>query len=167
MHTSLFHACALLFELCEKDAVTVVGEAQTVEVPSDLSSLMLPETVPELLKLARAEMKENNIENALAVICSALDKDPKSGEAGRLRDEAERKYIAQTYQNGFSPRSIPRLLGRLESIETERLGPEEGFVLSRINGELDVASIILVCPFREAESLRMIKKLAESGIIGF
>jgi hypothetical protein len=55
----------------------------------------------------------------------------------------------------------------MEQIERERIGPQEGFVLSRINGQLDVASIITVCPFREADSLRMIKKLMDAGIIGF
>jgi hypothetical protein len=166
MHTSLFHASALLFDLIEKGVIKVAGEAPSVEVP-DLSALRLPHTVPELLKLARAEMKENNVENALAIINNALDQDPKNNEAYRLREEAEKKFIAQIYQNGVPPEAVPKLLESFETIEHERLGPQEGFVLSRINGELDVASIISVCPFREADSLRMIKKLVDSGIIGF
>jgi hypothetical protein len=40
-------------------------------------------------------------------------------------------------------------------------------VLSRINGEWDVQSILSICPFREADSLSMIKKLLDKGIIGF
>src|SRR3989440_855922 len=166
MHTSLFHASALLFDLVEKGVIQVAGEAPVVEVP-DLSALRLPETVPELLKLARAEMKENNVENALAIINSALDQDPKSNEANRLREDAEKKFIAKVYENGVFPHAVPKLLETFEQLEHERLGPQEGFVLSRINGELDVASIVSVCPFREADSLRMIKKLADGGIIGF
>src|SRR5207248_3155151 len=80
MHTSLFHASALLFDLVEKGVIKVAGEAEPVEVLPDLSALRLPETVPELLKLARAEMKDKNVENALAIINSALDQDPKSNE---------------------------------------------------------------------------------------
>jgi hypothetical protein len=38
-------------------------------------------------------------------------------------------------------------------------------VLSRINGELNVDSILSVCPFREADTLRMIKKLLDTGVI--
>src|SRR5204862_5113988 len=70
MHTSLFHACALLFDLIEKNAIKVGGEAEpsAAEVTADLSALNLPKTVPELLKLARSELKESNIENALAII---------------------------------------------------------------------------------------------------
>jgi hypothetical protein len=54
----------------------------------------------------------------------------------------------------------------MDQLEHERLGPQEGFVLSRINGESDIESILSVCPFREADTLRMIKKLLDGGIVG-
>lgn len=167
MHTSLFHACALLFDLVSKDIIRVAGEApEVVEVSADLSALKLPKTVPELLKLARAEMKKDNAENALAIIHSALEREPKNSEAHRLHEEAEKKFIAQVYRGGLSPRTVARILVSPEQLENERLGPQEGFVLSRINGESDIESILAVCPFREADSLRMIKKLLDGGIIG-
>ena len=168
MHTSLFHACALLFDLVNKDIIKVAGEAPApaAEAAADLSALKLPKTVPDLLNLARAELKENNTENALAIIHSALEQEPKNTAAHRLREEAEKKFVAQAFQNGFSPRSVARIIVAPENLEHERLGPREGFVLSRINGESDIESILSICPFREADSLRMIKKLLESGIIG-
>jgi hypothetical protein len=167
MHTSPFHAYALLFDLIEKGTIKVTGEAPApVESPADLSALHLPQTVSELLKLARAEMKEDNVENALAIINSALDMEPKSSAALSLREEAEKRFVAHVYQNGVSPRAVPKLIATLDQLESERLGPQEGFVLSRINGESDVGSILSVCPFREADTLRMIKKLVDSGILG-
>jgi hypothetical protein len=167
MHTSLFHACALLFDLLSEGIIKVAGEAPApVEVPADLSALNLPKTVPELLKLARAEIKENNAENALAIIHSALEQEAKNADAQRLREEAEKKFIAQIYQGGLSRRALPWILVAREQLEHERLGPQEGFVLSRINGEADIESILSVCPFREADTLRMIKKLLDAGIIG-
>jgi uncharacterized protein DUF4388 len=168
LHTSLFHTCALLFDLVDKDVIKVAGEAELTmtEVAADLTALKLPQTLPELLNLARAELKDNDVENALVFIHSALEHEPKSAEAHRLREEAERRYIATVYQNGLSPHSVPKLLESLEQLANERLGPQEGFVLSRINGELDISGILSVCPFREADSLRMIKTLLDRGIIG-
>jgi hypothetical protein len=168
MHTSLFHACALLFDLVSKEVIRVAGEAPEArpEASTDLSALKLPETVPELLKMARAEINENNAENALAIIHSALEQESKNGEAHRLREEAEKKFVAQIYQNSLSPRAVAEILVSAEQLEHERLGPQEGFVLSRINGESDIESLLAICPFREADSLRMIKKLLDSGIIG-
>lgn len=168
LHTSLFHAYAILFDLVEKGAIKVAGEAEppATEVTADLSALNLPQTMAELLIQARAELKDNDVENALVFIHSALEQEPKSAEGHRLREEAERRYVANVYQNGLSPHSIPRLLESMEQLANERLGPQEGFVLSRINGELDIAGILSVCPFREADSLRMIKTLLDRGIIG-
>jgi hypothetical protein len=167
MHSSPFHACGLLFDLIEKNAIKVGGEAEPAasEVTADLSALNLPKTVPELLKLARAELKENNIENALAIIHSALDQEPKHVDAHRLREEAEKKFVTHVYQNGLSPSVVLELRATLEQLEHERLGPQEGFLISRINGELDIAAILSVCPFREADCLRMIKTLVDRGVI--
>jgi len=165
MHTSLFHGAALLFDLVNKGVISVAGEAPpTPEEPADLPTLRLPQTVPELLSLARVELEESP-ENALAAIHNALDQEPNNLEAHRLREEAEQKFIIQVYANGLSPRAVLRMLISFAQLELERLDPQEGFVLSRINGEVDVASIISVCPFREADTLRMIKKLLGSAVI--
>jgi len=167
LHTTLFHTYALLFDLIEKGAIKLAGEAEpAAEGPADLSALKLPQTVAELLQLARAELKNNDVENALAFIHSALDQEPKNSEAQSLLEEAERGFVAKCYRNGLSPQSVPRLLGSLEQLSNAWLGPQEGFVLSCINGELDIAGILSVCPFREVDTLRMIKTLLDRGIIG-
>ena len=165
MHTSLFHASALLFDLVNQGVIKVAGEAPPpAEEPADRSVPKLPETVPELLSLARAELTENP-ENALAAIHNALNQEPNNLEAQQLREEAEQKLIVQIYKNGVSPQAVPRLLISFDQLEQQRLDPQEGFVLSRINGELDVASVVSVCPFREADTLRTIKKLLDSAVI--
>lgn len=165
MHTSLFHGSALLFDLVNNGVIRVAGEAPPPpEEPSGLAGLRLPQTVPELLSLARAELAESP-ENALAAIHNALNQEPNNLAAHQLREEAEQKLIVQIYKNGVSPKAVPRLLISFEQLEQQRLDPQEGFVLSRINGELDVASVVSVCPFREADTLRMIKKLLDSAVI--
>src|SRR6185295_4521996 len=116
LHTSLFHTYAVLFDLVEKGAIKVAGEAEppASEVSADLSALNLQKTITELLQLARSELKANDIDNALVYIYSALEQEPKNTEAHRLRDEAERGYLAQVYQNGVLPQSVPRLLASLD-----------------------------------------------------
>ena len=165
MHTSLFHACALLYDLISGDVIRFAGEAPELPETTDLAALKLPQTVPELITMARAELKEDNAENALAILQSALEQGAKSAEVHRLHEEAEKKLIAHLYRNGLSPNAVPRMVVTSEQLEHERLGPQEGFVLSRINGQSDIESILSVCPFREADSLRMIKKLLDGGVI--
>jgi hypothetical protein len=62
---------------------------------------------------------------------------------------------------------VPKVLDQPSGFGQQQLGPQEGFVLSRINGEWDIQSVLSICPFREADSLRMIKRLLDNGIIGF
>jgi hypothetical protein len=163
LHTSLFHACALLFDLVHKGVIKVAGEAEAP--PEEPVASKLPESAAELLQMARAEMKEGNLEKALTIIHTALEHEPNNSAAQLLRGEAEERYVGQLYRNGLAPGAVPKLTASFAELESERLGPQEGFVLSRINGEWDVAAIIAVCPFREADSLRMIKTLIDGGLV--
>jgi uncharacterized protein DUF4388 len=165
MHTSLFHASALLCDLVDRGVIRVAGEAPPpAEEPSEPSAPSLPATVPELLSLARAELLANP-ENALVAIHNALNQEPNNLDAQQLREEAEQELIVQIYKNGVPPVAVPRMLVSVEQLEQLRLDPQEGFVLSRINGELNVASVVSVCPFREADTLRMIKRLLNNSVI--
>ena len=165
LHTSLFHACAQLFDLVEAGVIAVAGEAP-IPTEADQPAATTTLSVAELLALARAEMQDGSFENALAKVRSALEQEPNNGEARGLRQEAEGLIVRQIYQDGLPPSSVPKLLKTVQQLEGEHLDPQEAFVLSRINGEWDIAAIISVCPFREADSLRMIKRLIDGGVIG-
>ena len=165
LHTSLFHTCALLFDLVERKIIEVAGEAAIPAVaaaPPAVTSL----NAGELLELARAELQDGSYENALAKIHAALEQEPYNSDALRLRQEAEDLSMRQVYQDGLPPSAVPKLLKTVEQLEGEPLDPQEAFLLSRINGEWDISAIISVCPFREADSLRMIKRLVDGGVIG-
>jgi hypothetical protein len=54
----------------------------------------------------------------------------------------------------------------VQSLTAEHLSPTEFFLLSRIdNGTWDVRSIIQITPLREADVLRTLKKMRETGVI--
>jgi hypothetical protein len=165
MHTSLFHACAQLFDLVEAGVIAVAGEAPIV-TPSDEPPATSTLSVPELLALARAEIQDGSFENALAKIQSVLRQEPNNSEAQELHQEAEDRSVRQVYQDGLPPSAVPKLLKTVAQLEGEPLDPQAAFLLSRINGEWDIGAIISVCPFREADSLRMIKKMIDDGLVG-
>jgi len=60
---------------------------------------------------------------------------------------------------------IPVLRGDAQALTDEPFAPEEGFVLSRVNGEWDVASILKVCPMVEEDTLLIFSRLLERGVI--
>ena len=80
---------------------------------------------------------------------------------------AEERYVKHVYESGgLSPKSVPKLLASPAELTSVQIDPQEGFVLSRINGSWDIQSILSICPFREADCLRMIRKLMDRKIVG-
>lgn len=62
---------------------------------------------------------------------------------------------------------IPRLLVSLVELTKEKFDPREGFVLSRVNGEWDVQSILKICPMPEDEAMLIFSRLFERNVIEF
>jgi len=166
MHASAFHVYGQLYTLISEGIARVTGELP--EEPQLLSSEVedLPESVTEMVWSAERKLDQDP-EAALLIIQKALEQQPNNPEAQSLLPMAEEKYVKRVYDSGdLSPRSVPRLLISPTEMTNQQIDPQEGFVLSRINGAWDVQAILSICPFREADCLRMIKKLMERGIIG-
>jgi hypothetical protein len=51
------------------------------------------------------------------------------------------------------------------SLTGQDLDPTEGFVLSRVNGESDVTSIVNICPIPEAQTLLILARFLKQGVI--
>ena len=134
MHTSLFHGSALLFDLVERGAISVAGEASE-PVESDLSPAKLPESVSELLTRARNEIEASSPEQALNTIDMALAQEPQNLAAHQLREDAERSFIADVTEMVYcQATSAPSgCAGATGEPATE---PEEGFVLSASTASL-------------------------------
>lgn len=166
MHASAFHVYGQLYELINKGIARVVGERPEEKMSFIDAAEELPETVQEMVWTAERKL-EDDPEGALAVIQRALQQEPKNTEAQALLSIAEAKFILQVYDQEFSPTSVPKLLVPPTALTEMEMDPQEGFVLSRINGSWDIQSILSICPFRDADCLRMIKDLVERGIVGF
>jgi hypothetical protein len=166
MHASAFHVYGQLFDLINKGFARVAGEIAESPVVPAVEIEDLPESVPELLFNARRDLDDNNPEGALLLIQRVLQEEPKNLEGQDLLRTAEEKLIKLLFETELPPHAVPQLLVTPDDLTAQQLGPQEGFVLSRINGEWDIESILSICPFRDADCLRMIKKLLERGIIG-
>jgi hypothetical protein len=165
MHSSAFEIYAQLYELVKEGVVHVAGE---LPEKRDLVSKMpdLPDAAADLLLLARSELSNDEPEKALSIIHTVLGRDPKNTAAHKLLEEAEKKFVDRVYSQ-ISPGGVPKMLVQFEALANKEIGSQEAFVLSRINGVWDIQSILSICPFREADSLSLIKKLWDNGIIGF
>jgi hypothetical protein len=166
MHASPFHVYGLLYDLVNQGIARVAGDApesfQAPQVPPEIQ-----ETIPNLLEAARTHIKAGDGESALATIQTILEKEPNNSEARTLLFTAEETVILQLYAAPLLPNAVPKLAMSEVGLTQQTLEPQEAFVLSRINGEWDVKSILSICPFKEVDSLRMIKTLLARQIISF
>jgi Domain of unknown function (DUF4388) len=165
MHASAFHVYGQLYTLISEGIARVSGELPEGSPTTVTETEDLPESVTEMVWSAERKL-EQDPEAALLIIQNALQQQPNNPEAQSLLPVAEEKFIKRVYETGgLSPRSVPQLRVSPSDLTNEQIDPQEGFVLSRINGSWDIQSILSICPFREADCLRMIKKLVERGIV--
>jgi hypothetical protein len=162
MHDSSFNIYARLFEMVNNGIACVAEEVRT----EPFKPPTLAEDTAELLWMARRELKDQKPAEALEVIHRILGQEPKNEAAQALMKQAEKDYVADVYKK-IPPKSVPRIVLSEAQLTNIQLGPQEAFLLSRINGDWDVQSILSICPFREADSLRMFLSLADSGVISF
>src|ERR1700752_1909815 len=165
MHASSFHVYGQLYTLISEGIARVTGE-----LPEGSPALVtevedLPESVTEMIWSAERKLDEDP-EEALLIVQKARQEQPNNPKAQALIPVAEKKFVKRFYEtSGISPKSVPQLRLSAMDLTAEQIDPQEGFVLSRINGSWDIQSILSICPFREADCLRMIKKLMERGIV--
>jgi len=84
-----------------------------------------------------------------------------------LVEVCEEKRLETTAKQMIKFQAIPQLSMAIEEITKLPLTPEEGFIVSRINGIWDVQSILKIAPFDETLSLKTFKKFLDDGVIVF
>lgn len=60
---------------------------------------------------------------------------------------------------------VPVLRITAVTLAQEKFDPQEGFVLSRVNGQWDVHSLLKLCPMPEEETLLIFARLLDRGVI--
>jgi len=60
---------------------------------------------------------------------------------------------------------VPVLAVDLMTLTQQNLDPQEGFVVSRVNGQWDVQSILKLCPMGEEDTLLIFSRLIDRKLI--
>lgn len=163
-HASPFQVRKFLFECHRVGLVEIVerrGRAEARTPALEAST----EALAPLARRARRLLEEGECEGCLVLLREILEADPDHAEAQELVESAEAAFTEQISRSVLPPEAVPRLNRPLEEVTSENMKPEEFFLLSRIDGSWDVKSIIDIAPMREAEALRVLKRLLQQGVI--
>lgn len=161
LHSVEFYAASRLLELHERKLVRVR------EAPEEIDYDAQVKTLREKLKDGVGLYNSGQYEKGLAAFEEALTLDPQNKYARLFVLKIKR--VLEDLQNvaDIPLEGVPRLKLTLVELAQLDLDPQEGFVLSRVNGEWDIASITKICPMGEQEVLIIFKRLLDQGLIEF
>jgi hypothetical protein len=159
LRRSEFDAACILFELHGRRVVRVRDAGEPTR-PLDTV-----EAIKDRLALAHQKLQERRFELATKAYEEVLALD-------RLNQHAKKGLIAvaearerERVTKKIPLNKVPVLTIDLMSLTKQSFDPQEGFVISRVNGEWDVQSILKVCPMREDDALMIFSRLLERGVI--
>jgi hypothetical protein len=159
MHASEFKVSRLAYELYRHHCL------ETVQVDGPGGGEGAGSAVSDLASRADALLAENKADEAIGLLSQALDLRPSDLSLRQKLEQAEASFVERAYRHYLPPERVPVLKRALEDLTGESLSPQEGFLVSRINGSWTVKDIVTVSPMREVEVLRVLKHLRERGII--
>ncbi len=158
---TLFDTTVMLFEMHGRGLIEVDSSA------AEIDSFDTVLSIQRGLDAAREAAGKGDFDSALKSYEAVLKLDP-------LNQHAKKGLVTSIDGRGRTrslrlvpKEKVPRLLISLPELTREKFDPREGFVLSRVNGEWDVQSILKICPMPEDEALLIFARLVERKVIGF
>ena len=110
-------------------------------------------------------LKEGRFDAALEAYERVLSLDGLNQAAKKgLLAVAEARQKAKTAKR-IPLDKVPGLRLTAMALSQQHFDPQEGFVLSRINGQWDVRSILKLCPMPEDETLLIFSRLLDRQVI--
>ena len=144
-------------------AEEAVAVAAGVEARRDFNE---DDEIQSLLNAAQAALRARDFEKTQRLLRAAQNLDPNHPKVRTSIKGAETVILGELRNQGLLDNKIPRVTKPLEEITQMNFSPNEGFILSRINGQWDLSSLIKISPIRETDAMLIFYRLWKDGIIG-
>ncbi len=159
MHRTDFDTAALLFGLYAQDVIAVENAPLEPGAEDPVGA------IKELLGIGYQRLQERRYDEAMkayedVLLLDRLNQNAKKGliavSDARNRERAMKRVPLE---------KIPLLTRDFAALTKENFDPQEGFVLSRVNGQWDVRSILKLCPMAEEDAILIFGRLLDRGVI--
>jgi hypothetical protein len=167
---SLFVVCSTLNQLARDGFIRMTEPGSPVapdKAPFEEAQVNETDEVASLLARAQQALKSKDYDKTQRLLKAAENLD--SGQSG-VRSAikgAEAVILADLYQQGITDSKVPRISKPISEITHMNFTPNEGFILSRINGTYNLGSLMKISPIRESDAMLIFYKLWKDGIIAF
>ncbi len=126
----------------------------------------MEEGADSFLLQAQGHIQQKRFDQAVDTLNTGLGNHPFDHELVEALATAERALADKLRSQLLVNEQIPYLLAEDLSQISESLTAPQRYVLSRVDGERSLRSIIMVSPLREVDALRTFRTLVDQGIIG-
>jgi len=121
--------------------------------------------IQSLLNAAQSALKTRDYEKTQRLLRAAQNLDPNHAKVRSAIKGAETVILGELRTQGVIDSKVPKVSRSLDDITQMNFSPNEGFILSRINGQWDIGSLIKISPIRETDAMLIFHKLWRDGII--
>jgi Domain of unknown function (DUF4388) len=124
-----------------------------------------PVRAESLIQAGRTFLSQGDFDSALRHLRAARALEPENPDTQENLTEAEKRIREHIERSGVTLASIPQVTATMEQLTSASLSPQEGFMLTRINGVYDIQSILKITPMPQLDALMLFWKLATFGYI--
>lgn len=171
--SSSFVVCGTIYQLVREGYATLQDPTREMADKMQTSSGAFPKIFDEvdeiqaMLTAAQTALKEKNFEKTQRLLRAAQNLDPNHPRVRASIKGAEAVILAELHNLGITDAKVPKVVKDLEEITKMNFTPNEGFMLSRINGTWDIGSLIKISPIREPDAMLIFYKLWKDEIVVF
>jgi hypothetical protein len=156
---SEFDTACRAFDLHQRGLLAVARVQDTLPT-GDATSL-----IRELLSMAAERYVQKRYDKAMeayeqVLAVDRLNQDAKKGLVSVIEARTRERALRNVHLD-----QVPVLLLDFKELTMQDLDAQEGFVVSRVNGQWDVHSILKLCPMTEEDALMIFARLLERGVI--
>lgn len=118
-----------------------------------------------LVEQAKRHLSKKEFEKALRHLRAARSLEPDTKKIQQALQKGEEIVGNQIAKIGITLESVPKLERTMAELPNLQISPQEGFILTRVNGTYDIRSIVKISPMPQIDALLVFYRLLEAGHI--
>lgn len=162
-HSSEFRVCKVLYDQYMKGRLKVIKprwqQSGSFQAPNG------PLTGETLLEAGKKYLQDQDFDLALRHLRAARSLEPDNPDIQDALTHGEKTIREAIESAGVTLSAVPSLAVSFDQLTNAKLSPQEGFMLTRINGSYDIQSILKITPMPQLDTLLVFWKLKKGSYI--
>ncbi|MDH3744149.1 MAG: DUF4388 domain-containing protein [Acidobacteriota bacterium] len=163
-HSGDYHVWRVAYEQARKGGVKLIRPRSERRSVTEAAGER-PVDTDSLLSIGEDLLDDRDYTAAMRHFRAALSLAPNNQKTRHKVESAEKKIHQMLEAEGVVGKAVPNLAQNLEELPRRDISPEEGFVLSRVNGTYDLQTIVKISPMSSLDALLVFRRLVRVGYI--